>query len=397
VAILLTDGWLGLGKGNKNPSVGLQLKKSSESLIELFVKTLRELVTAKPLSRMRTARSSGTKKFEQLQIRTVAHPQFHQFVEAFGGHGRNKTVPSVAYLMQVLTWQSLAVIIMCDGSRFLGYCSALQTFILRFSGEDVNKTFKDFVEKVLFNNPMEEIVEDIRLTSVESQMFCMPSAYASAEDFINAIEKLRQVQQRSLPKVEVKQGTLYIGGKTGNNSIRIIALKSQTGNIESLCLTLKAKGPVAEKIGNLFRSNPQAKFEDVLAFHILNTLNSIASTPFLELFKQDFVKLYAVGSILLQQNTEKQVFSPAGTYVSRSLKGITNKLYSNAHSAEVQELVIEWVRMLVINQKFITKGETLMKSLKAVFDGKTVIPTESDKPVEARGRGLGFTLPRPTH
>lgn len=117
VAILLTDGWLSLGKGNCNPSVGLQLAKRSESLVDLFVSTLKDVVTAKPLSRMRTARSSGDKKFEQLQIRTVAHPQFHQFVEAFGGHGRNKTVPSVSYLMQVLTWESLAVVFMCDGSR----------------------------------------------------------------------------------------------------------------------------------------------------------------------------------------------------------------------------------------------------------------------------------------
>lgn len=267
---------------------------------------------------------------------------------------------------------------------FLGYCSALQTFILRFTGIDVNKNFKNFVEKFLLNNPMEEIVEDVRLTSVESQMVCMPGPYSAPEDFINAIEKLRQVQQKSLPKLEVKEGTLYIGGKTGNNSIRIIALKSQTGNIQSLCLLSKAKGPVAEKIGNLFRLNPQAKFEDVLAFHILMTLNSIASTPFLELFKQDFVKMYAVGSILLQQNTEKQVFSPAGTYVSRSLKGIARKLYSDAHSAEVQELFLEWVRMLVVNQKFIYKGETLIKSLKALFDGKSVVPTESDKPVETK-------------
>ena len=117
VAILLTDGWLGLGPTYKNPSIGLQLAKRSETFIQLFVETLKDIVTAKPLSRMRTARSSGDKKFEQIQIRTVAHPDLHQFVKAFGGHGRNKTVPSVSYLMQVLNWESLAVVFMCDSSR----------------------------------------------------------------------------------------------------------------------------------------------------------------------------------------------------------------------------------------------------------------------------------------
>jgi len=117
VAIILTDGWLELGKGNCNPQVGFQNCKRNEGMVQLFVNTLQEVVTAKPLSRFRTALSSGDKLFEQIQIRTVAHPQFHQFLEAFGGHGRNKTIPAVSYLMQVLTWQSLAVILMCDGSR----------------------------------------------------------------------------------------------------------------------------------------------------------------------------------------------------------------------------------------------------------------------------------------
>jgi hypothetical protein len=117
VAVVLTDGWIGFGPTYRNPSIGLQLCKRNESLIQYFVDTLKEVVTAKPLPRMRKAPGSGDKRFEQLQIRTVAHPQMHQFVKAFGGHGHNKTVPSVSYLMQVLTWQAIAVILMCDGSR----------------------------------------------------------------------------------------------------------------------------------------------------------------------------------------------------------------------------------------------------------------------------------------
>lgn len=55
VAILLTDGWLELGKGNRNPQVGFQNCKRNEDLVQLFVDTLQEVVTAKPLSRFRTA------------------------------------------------------------------------------------------------------------------------------------------------------------------------------------------------------------------------------------------------------------------------------------------------------------------------------------------------------
>ncbi len=41
VAILLTDGWISLGKGYRNPSIGLQLAKRSESLVQVFMDTLK--------------------------------------------------------------------------------------------------------------------------------------------------------------------------------------------------------------------------------------------------------------------------------------------------------------------------------------------------------------------
>lgn len=108
VAALLTDGWLSFGKTYKNPSIGFELAKRSESLVNFFVDTLQDLITAKPLLKRKGARSSSAdKKFENLQIRTVSHPQFHQFVKAFGGHGKNKTVPSVSYLMETVTWEAL--------------------------------------------------------------------------------------------------------------------------------------------------------------------------------------------------------------------------------------------------------------------------------------------------
>jgi|JI71714B2RNA_FD_contig_81_933403_length_2544_multi_3_loop_2 hypothetical protein len=116
-AFLLTDGWLSMGPTYRNPSIGLQLAKRSYSLIEKFVTELQEVVTGTPLPREREAFSSGEKTFIQYQIRTVSHPQMHQFVKAFGGHGKNKTVPAVSYLMEVLNWETLAVIFMCDGSR----------------------------------------------------------------------------------------------------------------------------------------------------------------------------------------------------------------------------------------------------------------------------------------
>jgi hypothetical protein len=269
---------------------------------------------------------------------------------------------------------------------FLGFCETLKTYVLRFLGDDATKTLQNFAEKFLFDANNEGFLQDIRLTSLEGLMICMPGTFSTPEDYMNAIEKIRQVQQKTIPKVEINQGTLYIGGKTGNNSIRVTAYKSQTGGIESLCLYVKAKGSVAEKIGNLFIANNQSRFIDVVAFHLVTTLNSISSTALLELFKQDLVKLYAVGSILLQQNTEKQTLTSVGVYVARSLKGVSNKLFSSSNSVETQELVIQWLTLLVVNQKFIKKGDTFVSSLKTIFDGKTAVPTQDDKPVVQKPR-----------
>jgi hypothetical protein len=116
-AILITDGWITVQKGGKNPSVGFQNSKQNEAFVQYFCQTLDSIITAEVLPRFRGAPRSRGKLFEQLQIRTVAHPQLWQFVEAFNGSGKNKTIPKVSYLMEILDWNSIAVIFMCDGSR----------------------------------------------------------------------------------------------------------------------------------------------------------------------------------------------------------------------------------------------------------------------------------------
>jgi hypothetical protein len=53
---------------------------------------------------------------------------------------------------------------------------------------------------------------------------------------------------------------------------------------------------------------------------------------------------------------------------------------------EVQELVLQWLLLLVVNQKFMKNGDTFVNSLKTIFDGKTAVPTQGDEPVAQKVR-----------
>lgn len=119
IAILLTDGWLSQGKNYKTPLVGLQLCERNKPLLLFIMRELQPLIRdAEPKKRLRGAPGSDPNTlFAQFYFRTVNHPQLSQFVIAFNGEGKNKTVPKVSYLMQYLTLEAVAVLFMCDGSR----------------------------------------------------------------------------------------------------------------------------------------------------------------------------------------------------------------------------------------------------------------------------------------
>jgi hypothetical protein len=274
-----------------------------------------------------------------------------------------------------------------DESVFLGFCSTLNGHILTFSGETGLKAHQKFLQQFMLVPEFEEFSSLVHLSSVQAFQVCLPTEkFATPESYLHALEQFVQSQQKSIPKLEIKESTLSIGGKAGNNSIQISALKSVLGTVDSVVLVLKAKGPIANKIGNLIVSNKQTSVVDVIAFHIMQTLNSLSSTGFLEILKNDLIKMYAVGSILLHQNSEKNLFSASGAYVAKSLKGVSNKLYSEHHSAEVQELIREWFALLVVNQQFIKNGDSFIKNLISVVQNPVKDSTPLEKPAQTIGR-----------
>lgn len=123
VATLLTDGWIEQGPKNKTPRIGLQLQEASADLLAVWTNELLPIIRkSEPTLVLKDApvpddpTKRTEKKYPQLYVRTVNHPQLVQFTEAFNGVGRAKTVPKVSYLLKYLDWEMFAFMLMMDGS-----------------------------------------------------------------------------------------------------------------------------------------------------------------------------------------------------------------------------------------------------------------------------------------
>jgi hypothetical protein len=114
IATLITDGWIELQSGGKNPRVGLQLCEASQPLLLKWKEELGVFCPGEPGSVLKTPPNS-TESFLQFQLRTGSHPEFKEIYNAFVIE-KQKHMPKCSFLMQHLTYESLAWMLMFDGS-----------------------------------------------------------------------------------------------------------------------------------------------------------------------------------------------------------------------------------------------------------------------------------------
>lgn len=116
-AMIITDGWLSQGKKNKTPLVGFENCEKNKQLVFYLFEILKDLIRKEAPTLKEKLNPTKTKTLVSWTFRTVNHPQFFQFVEMFAFQGKYKTIPTVSNLMKHLDWESLAIMIMSDGSR----------------------------------------------------------------------------------------------------------------------------------------------------------------------------------------------------------------------------------------------------------------------------------------
>lgn len=117
VGTLLGDGWIELGKGAKNPRIGLQLSQNSAQTLAKWIDIMRNFITQSVYETVKQY-DKGPEK-PQLSIRTQRNAAFMPYLEAFKpeGEGKPKVVPAHDWLMQNVDTLGLAYLFMQDGSR----------------------------------------------------------------------------------------------------------------------------------------------------------------------------------------------------------------------------------------------------------------------------------------
>lgn len=134
---VLTDAWIELQKGAKHARYGIQLTVNNMSFVESIYKGLDGFVIQPPKVVLKTPPRS-TKIFEQMLIRTPAHPEFTEYRNAFYPQGK-KVVPAVSYLLPRITYQSLAYMLSCDGSIKSDQNKSMEIHLQSFSEQSVGR------------------------------------------------------------------------------------------------------------------------------------------------------------------------------------------------------------------------------------------------------------------
>ncbi len=143
---IMTDAWIELQKGARHARYGIQLTGKNPSFVENIYKGLDGFVKEPPKSVLKSPPRS-TQKFEQLLIRTPAHPEFTEYRRIFYPQGK-KRVPAVSYLLPRVTYQSLAYMLSCDGSVKSAQNKSMEIHLQSFSEQSVGRLCMALREKL---------------------------------------------------------------------------------------------------------------------------------------------------------------------------------------------------------------------------------------------------------
>ncbi len=134
---VLTDAWIEMQKRAKHARYGIQLTVNNASFVESIYKGLDGFV-AKPPTVVQKTPPRSTKIFEQMLIRTPAHPEFTEYRNTFYPQGK-KVVPAVSYLLPRITFLSLAYMLSCDGSIKSDQNKSMEIHLQSFSEQSVGR------------------------------------------------------------------------------------------------------------------------------------------------------------------------------------------------------------------------------------------------------------------
>jgi hypothetical protein len=232
---------------------------------------------------------------------------------------------------------------------FVGYCNAIQSGMVKFSGENANILFENF--RSVYLNKEENKTNFDHFTLNAAFSFALPlESPLSKLEIQTLFEKLSKIQTTKIPKVSIdKKGDLYIGGKTSSNCI------SLSGNFSSKAddfsttsyVRVEAKFEGPKDFLNLLLLNKEVEFIVVASSLLVKKLSKVKLIGLFEELRNVLISQHNFGNVIQMPEDTSKPTTKVGKTVYRSLVTIQNKLIAPNTSQETQQIVQKWVHSFV--------------------------------------------------
>lgn len=159
-ATILTDGWIELQKGAVNARLGFQQSVKNSELFNWWNSEFKDIITEPVRNKMQIALLAGSKGklFLQYSVRTRSHPDLTSLFNLFRPGKHKKLIPRVSELLPFLTYESLAVMLMQDGSVKSKDSKGMELHTMCFSFESVARLCIGLKEKLhILCHPTKEV------------------------------------------------------------------------------------------------------------------------------------------------------------------------------------------------------------------------------------------------
>ena len=238
-----------------------------------------------------------------------------------------------------------------SGDIFIGANPSNTSCILKFVGDSCGEEAQSFLNKFESSTPT-DFYASLKLSGMEGLVRLeIPNSVETTLELHAVFEESAAVQTKKIPKVEISNGDLLLGGKTGSGMIRVFGLtpiskdkKVSIINLTGLGLSFKLSDTNSRQMLELLLTNPKISIANITFFYLKGLLSRFSMNNFLDKIREVFLKGIGQADILYPHaKTANRVFSPSGKYVSKSLTGILNKLKDTAFNAETREVIPYWL------------------------------------------------------
>jgi hypothetical protein len=129
-----------MGPANVTPRLGLSQSQVNQSLVFKCQDILSDIIHQKtPGFRTRTDGRYPGQVYRSAKITTAYHSSLLPLLEAFGGAGVTKKVPKLSFLLQHLTEESFAFMLMMDGNKKGPGARSMELHLTNFSRHGIER------------------------------------------------------------------------------------------------------------------------------------------------------------------------------------------------------------------------------------------------------------------